>query len=313
MSTFELPDSGLLSPYLRRRIYLYIFNKWRVPRLVATKIVKTVAFCLDPLPWWRRRRAAKEATIERSELEALKAHGFLLFHPQQLPHSEAAIEDCRALYRDAMDSGFAQRSLESFSKPFLVPLTEDCGSLLRQPGIRSFVFSPELMSIVCRYFGSVPVLAEAQLLWSPVNDTLQKSQKFHLDAEDYKQLKLFLHVETVDESCGPLTLLSAEDTQEVCAATGYTGGRRTRLEDEAVERVIGDRRQQVLGAAGSGALIDTSRCLHYGSRGNTRERLVFFLQFVGYYAPKLEAYDWRDTFPSPAELPEPARHMLRLR
>ena len=46
------------------------------------------------------------------------------------------------------------------------------------------------------------------------------------------------------------------------------------------------------GPAGKGLMLDTSRCLHYGSRGNTIERLVLMFQYTSFYAPKSRWPDW---------------------
>ncbi len=295
-----------------RRLYLDMYNKLRLPRRLATVLVKTLAWLSDPLSWWRRRKAAIQAQAVVRPFEFPPAIGYCLLAPGQLPHVQAALADCRAVYADRMAGGFKERNSELFSKPFLMPLTEKCSELLDREGIRRFVMSPELISIVCRYFGGMPILSEVQLLWTPANDTLLKSQKYHLDAEDYRQLKLFVHVEPVDESSGPFTLVPAEATRQVCAATGYVGGRRTRLEDADVENIAGAAVDRAMGPSGSGIMVDTSRCLHYGSRGNRKERLVLFLQFISYYAPKLEPFDWKANLRSPERFNASEKLLLRL-
>lgn len=295
-----------------RRIYLTMYNKRRLPRRATTILVKTFAFATDPLSWWRRRKAAASAIAVSAPLEVPAATGYLKFAPQDLPHTAAAIAECQAIFADKVDQGLRDRNSDNFSKPFLRPVTDKCSELLERDAIRRFALSPELISIVCRYLGSMPILSEVQLLWTPANDTLWKSQKFHLDAEDYRQLKLFLHVDDVDESCGPFTLISAPQTRRVCAATGYRGGRRSRLEDEAVRRVVDGDFEQAIGERGSGILVDTSRCLHYGSRGNQKQRLVLFLQFISYYAPKLEPFDWRTHLPRTDGFSPSERLLLRI-
>lgn len=297
---------------LHRRIYLRLYNKVRLPRKFVTAAVKTLAWCSDPRSWWVRRAAAAEACAVAPALRFPETQGYLIFSPGQLPHTDAALSVCRKIYADKMASGFRKRNRDWYAKPFLVPLTDGGDELLQHQGIRDFVLSPELISLVCRYFRTMPILAETQLLWTPANSTQTKSQKYHLDAEDYQQLKLFLHIDPVDPCSGPFTLISAEATRRVCAATGYVGGRRTRLEDEDVERIAGDAVERAMGDAGSGILVDTSRCLHYGSRRNRNERLVLFVQFISYYAPKLEPFDWKASLGRPFAESETERLLLRL-
>ena len=49
-----------------------------------------------------------------------------------------------------------------------------------------------------------------------------------------------------------------------------------------IDEFDGDRQKLVLtGKAGEGACVDTCRCLHYGSRGNSKARIVMMLRFRG--------------------------------
>jgi hypothetical protein len=296
----------------RRRFYLDLYNKLRLPRRVTTFVVKSLAWMSDPSAWWVRREASVSASAVQPPLSFPEDLGYQVFAPEQLPYANEAVADCRAIRSEKMAGGFQELNPHLFAKPFLMPLTESSSELLQREGISKFVFSPELISLACRYFGTMPILSDVQLLWTPANDTLLKSQKYHLDAEDYKQLKVFLHVEAVDESSGPFTVISAEATRRICAATGYVGGRRTRLDDDAVEAIAADAVDQAVGAAGGGILVDTSRCLHYGSRGNRKERLVLCLQFISYYAPKLEPFDWKANYHPSHDVLEAERLLLRL-
>lgn len=275
----------------RRRLYLFLLNKLRLPRRLVTPLVKGLSFAADPAPYFQRRRAAG---LARPPFAIPPEQGFRPLRAGELAGAEAMVAECRRLFEAARADGSLERKLAEVAKPFLVPVTANGRDLLARPAIRDFVLSPELTAVAAAYFGAVPILSEVELLWTPVNDTLQKSQKYHLDTEDYRQLKLFVNIFDVDRETGPFTLLPADVSTRVCAATGYAGGRRARLEDAAVERVAGTAAAQALGPAGSGIFVDTSRCLHYGSRGNRRERLVLLIQFMGYYAPKLEPNDWRE-------------------
>jgi hypothetical protein len=296
----------------RRRLYLALYNKAHLPRKLTTALVKLIGFLGHPIAWWVRREAGSAALQVKTALEVPQATGYVKLEQEQLPHIQDAIADCRAIYAGKMAEGFQEANRDIFRKPFLISLTESCDELLEYKGIRQFALSPELIAVACRYFGTMPILSEVQLWWTPANDTMLKSQKFHLDAEDYRQLKVFLHIEPVDESCGPFTLIPAEATRKVCAMTGYAGGRRERVEDEPVERIARSEIDRVMGPAGSGVLVDTSRCLHYGSRGNRKERLVLFLQFISYYAPKLEPYDWKQSPIARQELSAAERLLLRI-
>jgi hypothetical protein len=56
-------------------------------------------------------------------------------------------------------------------------------------------------------------------------------------------------------------------------------------DEHVAAKGVSDSAIRLVGAPGSAAFVDTSRCLHYGSRSNTRERLVLQLQFLRFQAP----------------------------
>ncbi len=162
-----------------------------------------------------------------------------------------------------------------------------------------------------RYFGCPPLIAGMELFWSPSNETAVRSQKYHFDAEDYRQIKVFVHIDDVTPDCGPFTFVGARRSEEVCAGTGYVGGRGARLDDDAVEAALAPQDVVVVTApAGHGVMCDTSRCLHYGSRGNRKDRLVFMCQFIDYFAPKLQPIDWEPVLPALRKQGLPARRLL---
>ncbi len=299
---------------LRRRLYLFLLNKLRLPRGLVTAFVKGLTRLLEPRPAVRRRAAAKPLLAAANRDVAVPdAAGYRLLRQNELPGTAPLLETCRRLFEAARATGELDRQVGDASKRFLVPVCETGTMLLAEPAIRRFVLSAPLLGIAARYFDRVPILSALELLWTPANETMLKSQKFHFDTEDYRQLKLFVNIHDVTPESGPFSLLPADRSAVVSRATGYVGGRRARLEDDAVEAAGAARDVvQVTGPAGSGVFVDTSRCLHYGSRGNRSERLVLLVQFMDYYAPKLEPTDWSPvTDGLRGGLDEPSRLLLR--
>ena len=146
-----------------------------------------------------------------------------------------------------------------------------------------FARHPSVLRLVGRYLDGYPILYRINLLRSS-NEYLQdgSSQFFHLDPEDYRQMKIFILIDDVDEDCGPLHLLAASATDEFRVKTGYRHGR---LLDEQVSSVVGtDRLVRCTGARGTMAFGDTSRCLHFGSRPGNRERFVAMIQYMTPFA-----------------------------
>jgi hypothetical protein len=150
--------------------------------------------------------------------------------------------------------------------------------VLTHRAFRDIALHDEILAAVTRYFGQVPRLFNLSLWWSPPNQTVKGSQLYHYDHRDSRQAKLFLNLNEVTHESGPLHFLSASNSLKVDATVGYSQGRYT---DEQVYSAC--PRSQVLattGAPGSAFLVDTARCLHYGSRGNARDRFVLMASFA---------------------------------
>jgi hypothetical protein len=143
--------------------------------------------------------------------------------------------------------------------------------------------SPKVTGIATEYMGYTPILSDI-LLWHSPNDsiTLSGSQFFHLDYADISQVKLFLLISDVDHEAGPTTLIPADISRKICLQINYKlSNRDIRVPDEVVNQFVPESRHvQASGPAGTLFFTDTSRCLHYGSRGGTKSRTVLLIQFV---------------------------------
>jgi hypothetical protein len=150
--------------------------------------------------------------------------------------------------------------------------------------------SRPVVDMASAYMGTVPVLAAARLWWTPPNDSEQQSQLYHRDGEDDRQVKFFFNVHEVTERAGPLTFIPAGRSDGIKDAIGYVSGS---IDDGDIARAGGPGEEvRALGPAGSGVALDTSRCLHYGSRRNEVGRLILMFQFTSFYAPKAEHVAW---------------------
>lgn len=163
--------------------------------------------------------------------------------------------------------------------------------LRRNPDLVEFALSEKMLGPVTQYLGMVPYLTRVDLVYSVSRGTDQKieSQLFHLDHEGLRQLKYFIYVYDVGEPEGPFTFLPADTSFRVVNDVRtwrkqHGGGRdvesRRYLDDEIIGVNAAQDIVTVRGPAGSGVAVDTSRCLHLGSRVNPGAfRLVLYLQY----------------------------------
>jgi hypothetical protein len=143
----------------------------------------------------------------------------------------------------------------------------------------------EVVSAASAYLGIVPVLAGIHILRSPfVPGEPSGSQLFHSDWEDVRQVKLFVNCSAVEPANGPLVAVTAGASRRVKHAVGYRyGGPHFRLRDDEVLPLVTDEEVTAFtGAPGTATMIDTSSCLHYGSRcePGSEPRLVVQIQYL---------------------------------
>jgi len=239
-----------------------------------------------------RRKRLGAAFIRRHPDSRLdRQDGYAVLAPGALPGTDQIVALSLRLFEEK------QRKLEAAIGPdtelhakkwaFLrsVLTNED---LAENPALVDYALSDGLLGLVTNYFGTVPHLNRIDLLYS-VNhggeDTIS-SQIYHLDPEGMRQAKLFLNLRDVGAAEGPFTFIPAAESKRIINAIKQ----RRATEDELVQgryldREIAevgglDKAISVAGPKGSAALVDTSRCLHFGSRVKPGTyRLCLYIQY----------------------------------
>ena len=213
-----------------------------------------------------------------------------------------ALFTCRQLFEfkkedvDERLSGFetwSQERREKFlarKQSFLRYLLDD-EDLRQHPEIADLALSDPLLGAATRYLGMVPYLSRVDLMYSlprGAGDNIA-SQLFHLDYEGVTQLKVFIHLFDVGDAEGPFTFIPADATARIVNDVRRLRKRHRshhdvesrRYSDEEIAAVGGTRDiVTVKGPVGTGVAVDTSRCLHLGSRVEDGAfRLCLYLQY----------------------------------
>ena len=100
--------------------------------------------------------------------------------------------------------------LKNHSKKFLLIKKIDC----EDERIKKLVNL--IYPTIAKYLGTLPILQDAAYWYSPntFNDNM-RSQNWHIDGEDYKQVKVWIPIEKVEEDCGPLNVINIEETRKI--------------------------------------------------------------------------------------------------
>ena len=248
----------------------------------------------------RKAAAAYVRGIEGLRIDPDKGYSPVAFDPASAEFS-GVLTTCRRLFAvkqakiaeqmAGIENWSAQKQAKfrSRKQSFYRHLLKD-EDLRRNPDLVDFALSDRLLRPVTDYLGMVPYLTRVDLVYSVSRGTDEKieSQLFHLDHEGLRQVKYFIYVYDVDEPEGPFTFLPADTSFRVVndvRAWRKTHGRgnvesRRYLDDEIAGVNAAQDIVTVKGPVGSGVAVDTSRCLHLGSRCSPGAfRLVLYLQY----------------------------------
>lgn len=264
-------------------------QKIGIPRSLRDSIVVGTKSVLAPGEEEKRRRHAMKMALPKSTpIEKLQTDGAAILASDLVPGAQEAASAMGNLFQRLNEAGRVVKPSGERKADFLVRLAGDEEIMALEP-VSNFVLSDELIGLASHYFGQVPVLSRVDFWWSPPNESKAESQMYHYDGEDKSQLKVILNVVDVDENTGPFTFLTAPASSSIAK----TRRQSARLDDDSVETSAGsDAIHRLTGPAGTVGAVDTSRCLHYGSRGNTRQRLILMLQFTRFLAPKASFPNW---------------------
>lgn len=147
-----------------------------------------------------------------------------------------------------------------------------------------FAVQPSLLSFLSRAMGSLPQLDYVLLTLSlPVDAPLAQSQLWHRDHDDTRTIKVFVYLTDVaDEDDGPFTFIPGP----VSDGVGFT--LRSHLSDDQTFRHFPRSvAQSMMAPALSAFAVETSRCLHMGSRvAPGHRRLLYTATYTTF--PKLD-------------------------
>jgi hypothetical protein len=262
-------------------------------------LLQAAEFIRSPLDH-RARRSVAQGYLERTKPPVMEpAKGYGLTSVEKFENFDAVVASARTLFDkkkaeiDEELAGFptwSEHKREKYLKRkdrFLRNLLND-NDLRRNPALVDFALSDSVLGMATRYLGGVPYLCRVDIVYSvprPSGDNIA-SQLFHVDPEGLTQVKYFIHLYDVDEAEGPFTFIPADETTRILAAIRALRRQQGkphsgRYLDEEIEAVGGTSSiVRLKGPTGGGIAIDTSRCLHMGSRVRPGAfRLCLYLQY----------------------------------
>jgi len=283
---------------LRRRMALRGLryrSRW-TPRGVSAW--RAAAFIKAPRETSQGRHLAEQHTSRAAHAEMARDQGFKLLAPDHFTEMPDVITTCRRIFESKggrygsevaapaadQDGHLGGRRMKG---DFLRNLLSN-EDLRRNPLLVDFALSDAAMGMAASYLGTIPYLNRVDLLFSVPRpgDEKVSSQLFHVDPEGLTQVKFFINVFDVGDGEGPFTFIPADETARIIHDVNVLRRQHGKqhagryLDDEIAAVGASGAIVCVKGPQGSGVAVDTSRCLHLGSRVSPGSfRLCLYIQY----------------------------------
>jgi hypothetical protein len=280
------------------RLHKLLHKRLKIPQGMIQPFLSAARIAGNPTQYWVRKRLAKEIIAGAEQgFHIPQKDGYHFFSPDEIPGIEDIVRYCTILYQESRKA-LSTESLQNNPKKKYFNVLLEGEEFCQHPDLLRRLVARPILDAATIYLGAVPRLTGAMLVWSPENDTARSSQLFHFDYEDLTQLKMFINIFDTTEEQGPLTFLPADISAQVQKSIGRILGR---VSDDQVYQAGGQNHDfKLVGPRGSGAFLDTSRCLHYGSRFNKRDRLILIVQFLKFHS----SYRGYIPFKAPSVFPD---------
>lgn len=161
------------------------------------------------------------------------------------------------------------------------------------PEFLDFATSSEVISTVGDYLGCIPALSttlpsgirfvESNAEFDDQPDAPHDSQLYHIDYYSLPNVYVLVLLRDTTRENGPWTFLPRSTSQRVKEELGYwQHGRGYRMSDEEVYSVASPEEAiEFTGKRGTVLFIESSGCLHFGSRNSIKPRFQLMLGYTG--------------------------------
>ncbi len=215
--------------------------------------------------------------------------GWALDTSRTLPHLDRVLDDAEKIIAER--AGVRKTAGGAYRSYFQDVWTP--ADLVAFPSFLDFATSSEVLSVVARHLGSVPVLStalpsgirfvESNAAFDDQPGRPHDSQLYHIDYYSLPNVYVLVLMRDTTRAHGPWTFLPRGVSQRVREGLGYWTRRRGyRVSDDDVYSIAnrGDA-IEFCHPRGSVLFIESSGCFHFGSRESVQPRFQLMLGYHG--------------------------------
>lgn len=228
-----------------------------------------------------RKKIANEC-LSKNDIDKFKGYKIINFVDCLSINSRNSLEELKKKYQ-SMDW---TKNLEMQQKSFLAEIDVKIDN-----NVENII--NDLAPIVAKYIGSWPIVKSVRFWYSSnIKNTSGRSQDWHMDAEDLKQVKVLIPVEEITEDHGPMNIMPANITKIVYEIlkkdkkTKFRNEKHSDIKINSILQKIGslDDIKQIKLKSDQIGLVDTCSCYHYGSRKAKFPRKVISIHFTSAFS-----------------------------
>ena len=267
---------------MNKRISYWHKTIWRLARTPVIHLIKAVYRWGDRRQIEKRSRLA--ANIASDERIATLVDDF---RQQGFCKLDAVVDG--ALLQAVGQAGLqklqrandAARTQDVQHKDFWMRLLDEDkvdGMLPTDNPFVAFALQPAVIAILARIYGELPLLDDVLMTLSrPTGKALALSQLWHRDYDDTRTVKMFIYLTDVASAQdGPFTFVDGPLSDRLGSSL-----RSRRDDDEISSQVPVKAIREMLAPRLSVFMVETSRCLHMGSRVTPgHERLLYTASYI---------------------------------
>lgn len=242
---------------------------------VFTKAKELARYAGEPRHFMRRRELGTQLTAE-APFVIPRELGYAGFSSSTFTSTSALVSAGREIHRRTEQSSTAPTAHKQYFRNIMT--AED---LLAYPAILELALNRQLLGSLSSYFGFVPELCSVGLMLSTPSEKRVGSQHGHFDSQDSHHVKVIVAVNDVAPDNGPFEFLPADRSKQLRKTHGLQFGFGGRFDDRDLFALYApDQFVKMTVPAGDGMIVDTSNCLHFGSRVERGSRLLWFFHFA---------------------------------
>ncbi len=180
----------IFQPIRGRGLRKLLWKRLHLPRAVVHPALSAAKAIANPAQVRLRRELAGDCA---AAFDVPPEAGFRLLAGGDLPGADVAASRCAEIYAKMRAGAQVDDHLFNPRKRYLLALLAG-GDFCSHPELIRFMVSRKILDVASEYLGAVPLLAGAVLWWTPENETVLRSQRYHLDGEDESQVKVVMNL-----------------------------------------------------------------------------------------------------------------------